>query len=255
MIDASQYYLDGSAACVVTVYDTSPNNDGANFEGDNLAILKLAGEYGLTPPRLKVTVDLPAGTDPKQATFEFGKDAPDGDKVYARVAGRAAVFTVQRRVFDVCLNPDLRDRYIFRAVDAPNVNKVELKGWGDVGFQTELTFEKNKDGAWAATKAPPGFVADQVKVAAFVDLLARLQAKTFEKGPAQPAHGFGDPKQSLQVTLHWPGGAVALNIGATPDGGATYHGWSAWLPQSDPVFTFEGALFKPYKDRPGGLAR
>ena len=217
---------------------------------------KLA-EYGFSPPRLKVVVDMPPNTEPKQVTFEFGKDYPaDPDKVYTRIPGRPAVFIMQRRAFDVCHNPDLRDRAIFRAVNGPSVNKIELKGWGDIsGTPQELVIEKNKEGVWSVTRSTlAAFVVDPLTVNAFTDLVGRLQVKTFEKGPPQGSHGFGD-KQVLQVTMHWPGGAVAFNLGATPDAGATYYGWSSWLPQAEPVFTFEGALFKPFKDRPGGFAK
>ena len=230
------------------------NSSFGRFVDEDPKPEKLA-EYGLATPRLKVVVDMPPDVEPKQFAIEFGKDATDPDKVYARVPGRPAVFTVQRRVFDVCANPDLRDRVVFRGIPAATVNKIELKGWGNAGPTTELGFEKNKEGVWGATKAPAGFVVDPVKVNAFTERLSLLQAKTFEKGTPQTVHGFGDPKHSLQVTLHWPGGAVALNLGATPDAGNTYYGWSGWLPQTEPVFTFEGAMFKPFKDKPTGFAK
>jgi hypothetical protein len=213
--------------------------------------------YGLSPPRLKVMV----GTDAKSENdrgFEYGKDVEgDPDRVYARVAGKAAVFTIQRRAFDRFDKPDLRDRVLFRAVPASQVNAVELKGWGGLGLgEVVLRFEKNKDGVWAAQPpTSPTFQLDPNKLNAFVELLARTPAKSFEKGSPDPKHGFGDPKQYLQVTLRWPGGAVSLNLGATPDGGQTYYGWSSWLPQTDPVFTIDGAMFKPYKDGPGGFAK
>ena len=205
-------------------------------------------EYGLSPPRLKVVV----GTDAKGdagSGFEYGKDTVDPDKVYARVIGRPAVFTIQRRAFDRFANPDLRDRVIFRNVPAAQVNAVELTGWGGVS----LKFEKNAAGVWTG---PPGqtFQVDPNKLNAFIELLTRAPVKSFEKGPPEAKHGFGDPKQNLAVLLKWPGGAISLNLGASPDGGATYYGSSAWLPQSDPVFTIDGGLFKPYKDGPGGFA-
>lgn len=213
-------------------------------------------KLGFTPaPRLKVVVGLQPGAADKERVYEFGADASDPNFVYARVAGKAAVFTLPRLVFDRLVNPDLRDRVVFRAVPTGAVNKVELRGWGDAGFVTELTFEKNKDGAWQATKAPAGYVVDPAKVNAFLELLTRERAKSFEKGAPEGKHGFGDPKHALQVTLHWPGGAIPLTLGASPDNGATYYGWSGWLPQSDPVFTFDAALFKPFKDKPGGFAK
>ncbi|HEY1189072.1 MAG TPA: DUF4340 domain-containing protein, partial [Gemmata sp.] len=212
--------------------------------------------YGLAPARLKVVADLPPGTEPKQVGFEFGADYPsDPDKVYARVVGRPGVFTLQRRVFERFAAPDLRDRVVFRGVPAPAVNKVELRGWGTAGYVTELAFEKNKEGAWVATKAPPGYAVDPVKLNTFLDVLTHERVKTFEKGGFDAKHGFADPKQALQVTLHWPGGIVSLNIGASPDNGATYFGSSSWMPRDEPVFTLEGAQLKPFKEGPGGFAK
>jgi hypothetical protein len=92
-------------------------------------------------------------------------------------------------------------------------------------------------------------------VTAFIDLLTRTEVRAFEKGTPEAKHGFGDPKQNLGVTLRWPGGAIVLNVGASPDGGGTYYGWSAWLDQKDPVFTLEGLPFKPFKDGPAGFAK
>jgi hypothetical protein len=55
--------------------------------------------------------------------------------------------------------------------------------------------------------------------------------------------------------MHWQGGAVSFNIGATPDAGTTYYGWSSWLPQTEPVFTIDGASLKPFKDKPSGFIK
>lgn len=214
---------------------------------------KLEG-YGFTPaPQLKIVVGLRDSLD-KERVYEFGK-AADASYVYARVAGKSVVFTLPRLVFDRFVDPDLRDRVVFRGVPATSVNKVELRGWGDAGFVTELTFEKSKEGGWLVTKAPAGYQVDPAKLNAFLDLLTRERVKSFEKGGQDAKHGFADPKTALQVTLHWPGGAVALNLGASPDNGATYYGWSSWLPQTEPVFTFDGAQLKPFKDKPGGFAK
>lgn len=210
---------------------------------------KLA-EYGLAPaPRLKAVVGLPNG---EQRAYEFGKDTPDPAFVYARAGGKPAVFTLPRLIFDRLAAPDLRDRMIFRNVPTEKVNEVELTGWGGI----TLKFQKNKDGVWAAQPpTPPTFNVDPGKVNAFLSLLARTRVKGFEKGPPEAKHGFGDPKQNVQAVLRWPGGAISLNLGASPDNGQTYYGSSAWLPQSDPVFTVDAAPFKPYKEGPGGFAK
>lgn len=206
-------------------------------------------DFQLAPPRLKVTVGM-GGKGDNDRVYEFGRDFAD-DKVYARFTGRPAIFTLQRRAMDRFAAPDLRDRVIFRTVPAALVNEVELTGWGGI----KLKFEKNKDGVWVG---PPGqtFVVDQAKLNAFIELLTRTAVRSFEKGTPEGKHGFGDPKQYLGVQLKWPGGAIALSIGAPTDAGATaYYCWSAWLDQKDPVVVIDGPLFKPYKDGPGGFAK
>jgi hypothetical protein len=212
-------------------------------------------EYGLAPTaRLKAVVDVPGapGGKPNQLVFEFGKDTPDAGFVYARLGGKPAVFTLGRTALDKIAGADLRDRAVFRDVPADKVNEVELTGWGGV----TLKFQKNKDGVWTSQPpTPPTFNVDPAKVSAFVSLLGRTRAKSLEKGPPTAANGFGDPKQNLQVVLRWPGGAISLNVGASPDGGQTYYGSSAWLPQTDPVFTVDAAPFKPYKEGPSAFAK
>lgn len=221
------------------------------FVDEHPSEAKLA-EYGFTPaPRLKVVVGLRPGSLDKERVYEFGKDTADPNFVYARVAGKVAVFTLPRLVFDKFVNPDLRDKYILRGLDPGAMSKVTLKGWGDAGVVAELVFEKNKDGVWGATK-PAGFALDPAKVNAFLNLIIAQPVKGFESGGLDLKHGFHDPKQSLEVVLHWPGGVVSLNLGASPDGGATYYGSYAWAPQ---VFTLEGALFKPFKTSTGGFAK
>jgi hypothetical protein len=211
---------------------------------------KLA-EYGFTPnPRLKVAIDVP-GAATKQIVYELGKDA-DANHVYARVSGKTPVFTLGKAVLDKLTNVDLRDRAVFRDVPVDKVNEVELTGWGGIA----LKFQKNKDGLWVAQPpTPSSFAVDPGKVTAFLQLLGRTQAKAFEKGPPEAKHGFGDPKQNLQVILRWPGGAISLNVGAAADGGQSYYASSAWLPQSAPVFTVDAGPFKPYKEGPSGFAK
>jgi hypothetical protein len=218
------------------------------FVDEQPAAAKLA-EYGFAPaPRLNAAVGLKG----EERVYEFGKDAADPAFVYARVGGRAAVFTLPRLVFDLLAAPDLRDRVVFREVPAAAVNAVEVSGWGGVA----LKFEKGAAGVWEAKPpTPPAFAVDPAKVTAFVDLIARARAKAFEQGVPETKHGFGDPKQNLNVKLSFPGGAITLSLGASPDGGATYYAWSAWLDQKNPVFTLEGAPFKPFKDGPSGFAK
>lgn len=223
------------------------------FVAENPANL---AEYGLDKPALKVVV----GTGPRpedERGFEFGKEAGEAGKVYARVIGQPAVFTMQDRALARLKAPDLRDRVLFRALPPAAVTKVELKGWGQLVGNTpvELVLERTKDGAWVATKGPQNFAVDPAKVTAFLELLATARARGFEKGTPEPKHGFGDANQFLQVTVHWPGAALALNVGASPDGGGSYYVWTASLPQTDPVFVVDAPPFKPYKEKPAAFGK
>ena len=221
-------------------------------------------DFGLASPRLKVVVGLGA-TGEGDRGFEFGRDTADPDKVYARVIGRTAVFTIQRRVFDQFANPDLRDRVLFRVVPAAQVTGVKLEGWGNLLGNSPITvaLERNKDGVWvvapAAPGAPPsapaGFVVDPAKVNAFLALVGATRVKSFEAGPPAEKHGFADKNQYLSVTLSWPGAAAQLTIGASPDGGATYYIGSSLPPQANQVFTIDGAPFKSFKEKPSGFAK
>jgi len=225
------------------------------WEGDEPA--KLA-EYGFTPvPQLKVTVDLPpeaGAAGAKPVVFEFGKAATDPEKVYARQVGRAVVFTVPKAAMTRLATPDLRDRTVFRDVPAARVNVIEVTGWGGIG----LKFEKNVAGVWEGKPpTPPAFAVDPARVAAFLDLVARTTVKEFQKGPPDPKQGFGDLKQTLDVTLRWPpdpakkddkGGEVRLIVAASPDAGATYYVSVPRLPADGSVFTVEGLQWKPFKE-------
>ncbi|VTR99425.1 : DUF4340: DUF4340: DUF4340: DUF4340 [Gemmata massiliana] len=235
------------------------------FVDEQPADAKLA-EYGLTPaPRLKIVIGLRPDSPDKERVYEFGKDTADPNFVYARVAGKTAVFTLPRLVLDKFVNPDLRDRLVFRGVNAAAVNKVVLQGWGNLLGNTPITLslEKNKDGVWvippAAPGAPPnapnGFMVDPAKVSAFVDLVVKSPVKSFVSGKPEAKHGFANPNEFLDVRFEWAGGNATFRLGASPDNGATYYGETSLLPPSDPVFIIDGALLKPFKERPGGFAK
>jgi hypothetical protein len=208
-------------------------------------------EFGLDKPTLKVVVS--TGPKPEdERGFEFGKDAPEADKVFARVIGKPAVFTLQRRAFDRLKAPDLRDRVALRALPVGAVNKIELSGWGHIvkGAPIDLVLEKNKDGAWTATKGPQGFEVDPAKVKAFLELLATTRARGFEPGGPEPKHGFSDATQFLRANVFWPGGGFAVNVGASPDGGGALYLWTNALPAPQQVVQIDAPAFKAYKDTP-----
>jgi hypothetical protein len=224
-------------------------------------------EYGLAPPakadpmtpptpRLKVAIGLP-GTDPKdkEITYEFGKETPDPNLVYARQTGRAAVFTVPRAIFDKLKDADLRDRAIFQ-FDPAQITGVEFKGWKDkTGFLVDLNVEKNKDGVLVMAKGPPDFTLDPAKVSAFLATLNKTPVKEFLPGVPKAEQGFGDDRSLIIVLKTSAGPLISLNLGAPANDGASYYGWTSILPQTAPVFTVEAATLKAYKDSPKAFSR
>lgn len=220
-------------------------------------------EYGLAPPampppmpqpvpRLKVVVTL-KGTDPadKERIYEFG--VVTGDSVYARQAGKAAVFTLPKFVYDKFAEADLRDKEIFH-FDAAQVNGLELKGWGNAGFQIVLNFEK-KDGNWTAV-APPGFMADPRKIDKFLSTLSTTSVKSFLPGQPAPQQGAGNVKVTLEITLKMASGPpITITLGEPTSDNTAYFGWTSLLPKESPVFTVDSARFKEYKESSGAFAK
>jgi hypothetical protein len=226
---------------------------------------KLA-EYGLAPapgakqptttpaPRLKLVIAL-TGTDPtdKERVYEFGNIT--GDFVYARQAGKTAVFTLPKFVYDKFVDSDLRNREIFQ-FDPAKITVLEIEGWGGNGFLTKLKFEK-KDGAWTAVPpSPAGFNVDPRKVDDFLNTLRTTSVKNFLTGGPAPEHGFGIDKDKMNIVLGTAQGyLLSLNIGAPTDGGASYFVWTSVLPQTAPIVTVDAARFKTYKESPGSFAK
>lgn len=222
-------------------------------------------EYGLAPaampppmsppaPRLKVVIGL-KGTDEaeKERVYEFGSIT--GDFVYARQAGKAAVFTLPKFVYDKFADADLRDRALFQ-FDVSKVTGIEFKGWkGTAGFVTELNFEK-KDGVWTVTKSPGPYMVDPKKIDTFLDVLKTTQVKNFLTGGQTPEQGFGDDKVALVINVKTATGLLfTLTLGAPADGGASYFATTSLLPQTAPVCTVDAARFKVYKENSGVLAK
>jgi hypothetical protein len=221
-----------------------------------LAAPKAPAKDAPPSPRLKVTIGLKTDTD-KERVYEFGNPSPDPNFVYARQAGKPAVFTVPRLVYDKFAAPDLRDRHLFR-FDVAQVTGLELKGWGKAGKVTELHVVKNKDGEWV-TQSPPtpaGFALDPAKVTAFLNTLSRTPVKSYLPGPTTLEQGFSDEKEYLLITVRikdHPG--IAMNLGGpTPDKQA-YYGWTSILPQTAPAYTLPAEPFRKYKDGPQAFAR
>jgi hypothetical protein len=79
-------------------------------------------------------------------------------------------------------------------------------------------------------------------------VLAASRARALEPGKQEAKHGFADAKTYLHANVFWPGGSVAVQLGASPDGGGTNYLWTNLNP--DQIAVVDGPPLKPYKDRP-----
>jgi hypothetical protein len=254
----------GQTADLGTVTDMlttlANQNEATRFINETPDAAKLA-EYVLAPtPRLKVVVGIKDATDPadQERVYEFGKETADTSYVYARQAGRAAVFTLPKFLYDKFVTADLQDKALFR-FDPNQVTSVKFRGWkAGAGDFIVLHFEKNKDGVWTVAKDStfPNYMLDPAKVTAFLTTLSRTRVKEFVKGPPTPAMGFGDEKESLNVHITIPNHpGIILDLWSLTDGGTAYFAGVSLRPPTEPVVKLEAAPFKMYKDSSAAFAK
>jgi hypothetical protein len=224
-------------------------------------------KWGLDPkaPKLKVTVGLETPAPPTGApappaadgerVYYLGNATADGNSVYARQEGKAAVFTVPKLIFDKFSAADLRDKTVVR-FDKAKVKKVSLRGWKDqTGLNNfELVFER-KGGTWAVAKSPGKYDLDPAKVDRFLDAVNGLRAKAFVGGP-KPDQKLVPEDGGLQVGIELDGApGVTLFVGTPTDGDASVFVQTSTLPAGENVVTAVADVFKPYKAGPGAFAK
>jgi hypothetical protein len=156
--------------------------------------------YGLKAPSLKVVV---TKKDDKNSpyTFEFGKDAADGN-VYARQNQRTMVFEVSKLQAD-SLKKDLRDPTIF-AFDPLKVKTLKMTGWQKKSGGEVLTreLERKDDKTWTV-KTPPTIQMSSDKLNKVVGDLSRLTAERFVSRNAaiKAEYDKEEPKNAFTVEL------------------------------------------------------
>lgn len=224
-------------------------------------------KWGLDPkgPRLKVTLGLDTGPPPvggappanadKERVYSFGNPTADGNSVYARVEGKAAVFAAPKAVFERFSTADLRDKTVVR-FDRAKVKQVRLRGWKEkTGFEVALTFDR-KDGTWVVAKAPGKYDLDPAKVDKFLDAVNGLRAKAFVAGPPKPEYKLTPEANGLEVVIGLEGSpAITLFVGAPTDGDTSLYVQTSTLPAGENVVTVAADVFKGYKAESGSFAK
>jgi len=143
---------------------------------------KLLGDYGLDRPAAEVTARLKDG---KQIGLTLGAKSPTGVWVYAREAGKPAVFVVGDSVLRDTTRPvaELRDKTVL-AFEQREVTGLEIDTRDD-----KIALEST-DGKWKMTK-PRELPADADTVRDFLEKLRAARVKEFAADAPRSLEPFG----------------------------------------------------------------
>jgi len=143
---------------------------------------KSLGDYGLDHPAAEATLRLKDG---KQLGLILGAKSPTGVWVYAREAGKPAVFVIGDSVLRDATRPvaDFRDKTVL-AFDQKDVTGLDLD------MRDEKIALEHGDGRWKLTK-PRALPADADTVRNFLDKLRSARVKEFAAEAPKSLEPFG----------------------------------------------------------------
>ena len=175
-----------------TVQETLTSVLTARIDREIASAPEAVAEYGLDKPAAVIAVAMKDGT---RRELELGSRNPTGVWVYAREAGKPAVFLVGESVLRDATRPvaDFRDRTVL-SFDRGAVSGVEI-----VTRDAAITVEPG-EGRWRITR-PVKLPADRQLIDGFLDKLRNAQVKEFaaEAPPALERYGLERP---LRLTVH-----------------------------------------------------
>jgi hypothetical protein len=143
---------------------------------------KALGDYGLDKPAAEITLRLKDG---KQAGLILGAKSPTGVWVYAREAGKPAVFVVGDSVLRDTTRPvaEFRDKTVL-AFEQRDVTGLELD------MRDEKIALEQADGRWKVTKPRP-LPADADTVRDFLEKLRAARVKEFAADAPSSLQPYG----------------------------------------------------------------
>ena len=143
---------------------------------------KALGDFGLDRPAAEATLKLKDG---KQIGLVLGAKSPTGVWVYAREAGKPAVFVVGDSVLRDTTRPvaEFRDKTVL-AFEQKDVTGLELD------MRDEKIALEQADGRWKVTKPRP-LPADPDTVRDFLDKLRAARVKEFAADAPKSLEPFG----------------------------------------------------------------
>src|SRR5512145_1545414 len=175
-----------------TVQETLTSVLTARIDREIASAPEAVAEYGLDKPAAVIAVAMKDGT---RRELELGSRNPTGVWVYAREAGKPAVFLVGESVLRDATRPvaDFRDRTVL------SFERGAVSGVDIVTRDAAITVEP-AEGRWRITR-PVMLPADRQLIDGFLDKLRNAQVKEFAaEGP--PALGRFGLERPLRLTVH-----------------------------------------------------
>jgi len=153
---------------------------------------KSLGDFGLDRPAAEITLRLKDG---KQAGLVLGAKSPTGVWVYAREAGKPAVFVVGDSVLRDTTRPvaEFRDKTVL-AFNQPDVTGLEIDLRDD-----KIALEQ-ADGRWKLVR-PRALPADSDTVRDFLEKLRAARVKEFAADSSRSLEPFGLDKP-VRLEIH-----------------------------------------------------
>jgi hypothetical protein len=198
-------------------------------------------EYGLDRPALSLEVSTDA--KPEKFALLLGDETPTGGSIYAQVAGRPRVVTINsylkssldKKVFD------LRDK---RAVTlaAGELQRIEVESKGK-----RWTLVKNPEGVWDL-ELPPAVRADRFATENLVNRLENLSIESVAAEDKGNAAKYGLGKPELSARLSGRGASQTLLLGKK-EGERCYAMNSAL----EAIFTLDASLVSELQKDPSDL--
>jgi hypothetical protein len=150
------------------------------------------GDFGLDKPSAEVTLRLKDG---KQLGLVLGAKSPTGVWVYAREAGKPAVFVIGDSVLRDMTRPldDFRDKSVV-AFDQKDVTAV------DIVTRDEAITAEAADGRWKLTR-PRALAADGDTMRDFLEKLRAARVKEFVADAPRSLEPFGLDRPT-KVSIH-----------------------------------------------------
>lgn len=165
-------------------------------------------DYGLDPPKVRVTVQADGETTPQTVYFGAAERTGKDPRMFAKRADQPAVFTVStdlEKLFPASPSAFRERRLLSRK--AADIISLRFEA-GDERFV--LTNDEKK--GWVMTD-PPVEETDQIGVSSFVADLCRVEGRTFPE-PSRGGFGFETPAAVISLQFRNETAPVEIRIGA-----------------------------------------